>query len=125
MTSPLQVLYFMAITLAPPGTHHITVTGGAEVYGWDRGDSANDVTTWVYDCAAVDPQQVLVNNDIVPENVARAQNAVVRTSHHNWSPHFVLEFDPQHQLQKNSQGYVYIVRPGAANEKFYSFTFRP
>ena len=44
MTSSLQVLYFMAITLAPPGTHHILVSGGSEAYAWDRGDSAGDVT---------------------------------------------------------------------------------
>lgn len=115
----------MAITLAPPGTHHITVSGGSEVYGWDSGDSASDVTACAYDWAAVEPRQVLVDNDIVPTDVSSAQKAVVRTAHRNWAPHFVLEFDPQHQLQKNSQGYVYIVRPGAANEKFYSFTFRP
>jgi hypothetical protein len=125
MTSPLQVLYFIAITLAPPGTHHITVSAGSESYAWDRGDSATDVTPWVYDWKAVDPEQVLVSNDIAPDNVSHAQEAVVRTSHHNWAPHFVLEFDDQHQLQKNSQGYVYVVRPGAANEKFYSFTFLP
>jgi hypothetical protein len=125
MTSPLQILYFMAITLAPHGTHHITVTAGSETYAWDRGDSATDVTASAYDWKAVDPQQVLVNNDIVPENVSREQNDIVRSSHHNCAPAFVLEFDDQHQLQKNSQGYVYVVRPGSANEKSYSFIFRP
>jgi hypothetical protein len=125
MTSSLQILYFLAITLAPPGTHHITVSGGSETYAWDRGDSAKDVTDRAYDWAAVDPRQVLVNNKIVPENISQAEKAVVDVSHRNWAPHFVLEFDPQHQLQKNSQGYVYVVRPGAANEKFYSFIFRP
>jgi hypothetical protein len=125
MTSSLQILYFLAITLAPPGTHHITVTGGSETYAWDRGDSAKDVTDHAYDWAAVDPRQVLVSNEIVPENISRAEKAVVDVSHHNQTPHFVLQFDPRHQLQKNSQGYVYVVRPGAANEKFYSFIFRP
>jgi hypothetical protein len=125
MTSSLQILYFLAITLAPPGTHHITVTGGSETYAWDMGDSAKDVTACAYDHNAVNPGQVLVSNGIVPENVSQAEKAVLDVSHHNWTPHFVLQFDPRHQLQKNSQGYVYVVRPGAANEKFYSFIFRP
>ena len=125
MTSPLQVLYFMAITLAPPGTHHVTVSAGSESYAWDRGDAADDVTASAYDWAAVNPLVVPVTNDIVPANVSREQEAVVHASRHNWAPSFVLEFDDQHQLQKNSQGYVYVVRPGAPNEKSYSFIFRP
>jgi hypothetical protein len=122
MTSPLQVLYFIAITLAPSGTQHVTVSGGSEVYGWDRGGAAGDDSTWVYDCS-IDPKQVLVNNDIAPENMSRAQNSIVKMSHRNWDSHFVMVFDDAHRLEKNSQGYVYVVRPGSPNQKTYSFTF--
>jgi hypothetical protein len=106
MTSPLQVLYFIAITLAPPGTQHINVTGGSEVY--DR---------------VIDPDQVLLNNSIVPDNVSQAQTSLVKMSHHDWAPHAALFFDGSHEVQKNSGGYVYVVRPGAPNQKTYSFTF--
>lgn len=122
MTSPLQVLYFIAITLAPPGTQHINVTGGSEVYGWTRGDSATSDSTWVYD-GAVDPNQVLINNAIVPADVSRAQNSLVKMAHRNWAPHTALFFDDAHKVEKNSGGYVYVVRPGAPNQKTYSFTF--
>ena len=122
MTSSLQVLYFIAITLAPPGTQHVNVSAGSEAYGWDRGSSRGDVSTWVYDCS-INPGQVLTNNDVTPLNMSRAQTSVVNMSHHNWDPYFVLVFDDAHQLEKNSQGYVYVVRPGAPNQKTYSFTY--
>jgi hypothetical protein len=123
MTSPIQVLFFMAITLAPPGTHHVTVSGGSEVYSWDKGDSNDDADTWVYDWAAVDPKQVLKSNDIVPEDFSDAERAVVKSTHRGAEKCFILRFDSGHQLEKNSQGYVYVVRPGSTNQKFYSFKF--
>jgi hypothetical protein len=123
MTTPLQVLFFMAVTLAPPGTHHVTVSGGTEVYSWDKGDSANGVDTWVYDWRAVDPTQVLKNNDIAPDDLSGAERTVVNSTHHGADKCFDLYLDSGHELQKNSQGYVYIVRPGSTNEKFYSFKF--
>ena len=123
MTSPLQVLFFMAITLAPPGTHHVTVSGGDQVYSWDKGDSNDDAATWAYDWAAVDPKQVLASNDIILDDFSGAERAVVDSTHHRADKSFVLHFDSGHQLQKNSQGYVYVVRPGSVNQKFYSFKF--
>jgi hypothetical protein len=123
MTTPLQVLFFMAVTLAPPGTHHVTVSGGSEVYSWDKGDSAKGVDTWVYDRAADCPEQVLKNNDLAPDDLSGAERAVVNSTHHGADKCFVLHLDSGHQLQKNSQGYVYVVRPGSVNEKFYSFKF--
>jgi hypothetical protein len=123
MTSPLQVLFYMAITLAPPGTHHVTVSGGDEVYSWDKGDSIDDDVTWVHDWAAVDPKQVLANNDIVPDDVSGSEHKIAKANHDGADKSFVLHLDSAHQLQKNSQGYVYVVRPGSVNEKFYSFKF--
>jgi hypothetical protein len=122
MTSPLQVLYFIAVTLAPPGTQHINVSSGSEVYAWDKGSKGDAADTWVYD-DAIDPKQVLENNAIVPDNMSRAQKTLVKASHHNWAPHFIVAFDDAHQVQKTSQGYVYVVRPGAPNQKTFSFTF--
>jgi len=123
MTSPLQILFYMAITLAPPGTHHVTVSGGSEVYSWDKGDSIDGDVTWVKDCA-VDPKQVLCNNDIVPADVSASEHAIAKAPKSCCSDKsFVLFLDPAHQLQKNSQGYVYVVRPGSVNQKFYSFKF--
>ena len=124
MTSPLQVLYFIAITLAPPGAHHINVSSGSEVYAWDRDASKNEDSTWVYD-GVVDPKQVLVNNAIVPNDVSYEQRAIVNAACRNSRSHFILYFDDAHQLEKNSQGYVYVVRAGSPNQKSYSFTFRP
>jgi hypothetical protein len=122
MTSSLQILYFIAITLAPPGAHHVNVSGGSEVYGWTRSGSAVDDSTWVYDCS-VDPNQVLINNAIVPADVSGAHRSLVSMSHRNWADHYVLAFDDAHVVEKNSGGYVYVVRPGAPNQKTYSFTF--
>ncbi len=113
----------MAITLAPPGTHHVTVSGGDEVYSWDKGDSIDDDVTWVHDWAAVDPKQVLANNDIVPDDVSGSEHKIAKANHDGADKSFVLHLDSAHQLQKNSQGYVYVVRPGSVNEKFYSFKF--
>jgi len=121
-TSPLQVLYFIATTLAPTGAHHVSVTGGSEVYGWSRADTQADVSTWVFD-RAVDPNQVLVNNYIVPDDVKRARKQIVAASKHDWGQRTVLVLDGAHQLEKSHDGYVYVVRPGAPNQKTYSFTF--
>jgi hypothetical protein len=71
----------------------------------------------------IDPDQVLLNNSIVPDNVSQAQTSLVKMSHHDWAPHAALFFDGSHEVQKNSGGYVYVVRPGAPNQKTYSFTF--
>jgi hypothetical protein len=124
MTSPLQVLFFLAITLAPPGTHHVIISGGSQAYCWDRGDQADDVDAWAYDWAAVDPKQVLISNDIVPADFSAAERDVVKCTHRTPGSEFVLRFDDAHQLEKNSLGYVYVVRPGSPNQKFYSFTYR-
>ena len=122
MISPLQVLFYLASTLAPAGSHHVIISGGDQVYKWDKGDSVNDAATWVYD-SSVDPKLVLANNDIVPSNPERARNETSQAVKKDEGC-YTLRFDPAHELQKTSQGYVYIVRPGAANEKFYSFVFR-
>jgi hypothetical protein len=113
----------MAITLAPPGTHHVTISGGDEVYNWDKGDASDDAGTWVYDRAAVDPKTVLADNAIVPDHFSKAERATVDAAHRKDSGGYVLRYDSGHELQKTSQGYVYVVRPGAPNEKFYSFIF--
>lgn len=123
MISPLQVLFYFAVTLAPAGSHHVIVSGGDEVYKWDKGDSLDDADTWVYDRAAVNPRTVLENNDIVPASFDSARSKTGSAMKKEDGCYSLL-FDPGHELQKTSQGYVYIVRPGAANEKFYSFTFR-
>ncbi len=123
MTSPLQLLFFLAITLAPPGTHHVVVSGGTEAYSWDRGAAVNGVAAWSYDWAAVDPRRVLVCNDIMPTNLSGAERDVVKCTHRESRTGFVLRFDSGHQLEKNLHGYVYVVRPGSPNQKFYSFTY--
>ena len=123
MTSPLQVLFFFAVTLAPAGTHHVTVSGGNEVYGWDKGDALDDVDTWKFDRASTDPENVLATNDIVPANFTRAQKETLKSAHQKDADN-ALYFDSGHELQKTPLGYVYIVRPGSTNEKFYSFTFK-
>jgi hypothetical protein len=123
MTSPIQLLFFMAVTLAPHGTHHVIVSGGGEVYSWDKGDASDDADTWVYNWAAVNPQQVLCNNDIIPADLTAAERATVKSTHRDRVKCFVLRYDSAHELQKTSQGYVYVVRPGSVNEKFYSFKF--
>jgi hypothetical protein len=123
MTSPLQILYFIAISLAPSDAHHVSVTGGSEAYGWEKTDAKTAASTWVYDCA-INPRQVLINNYIAPRDITSAQSSILRLSRHpNQKLPFVLVFDDAHQLQKNSGGYVYVVRPGAPNQKTYSFTF--
>jgi hypothetical protein len=124
MTTPLQVLFFLAITLAPSGSHHVVVSGGGQTYCWDRGDAADDVDAWAEDWAAEDAKQVLVSNDIVPVDVSAAQREVVKCTHRAPGSEFVLRFDPAHQLEKNALGYVYVVRPGSPNQKFYSFTYK-
>jgi hypothetical protein len=121
-TSPVQVLYFIAVTLAPHGANHVNVTGGSEVYGWSRSDSADSASTWVFD-KVIDPNQVLANNYIVPDNVKRAQSQIADASQHDWKKGNILVLDNTHQLEKNRDGYVYVVRPGAPNQKSYSFTF--
>ncbi len=35
----------------------------------------------------------------------------------------MIIFDDAHQLEKNSQGFVYVVRPGDPTQKCYSFLF--
>ncbi len=123
MISPLQVLFYFAVTLAPAGSHHVTVSGGDEVYTWDKGDSLDDADTWVYDSAAVNPMTVVKNNDIVPTNFDGARTRTGEAVKKEEGCYTIF-FDPAHELQKTSQGYVYVVRPGSVNEKFYSFTFR-
>jgi hypothetical protein len=123
MISPLQVLFYFAVTLAPAGSHHVIVSGGDEVYKWDKGDSLDDADTWVYDWAAVNPKAVLANNDIVPANFDSARSKTGKVAQKDQGSYTLL-FDPAHELEKTSQGYVYVVRPGSVNEKFYSFTFR-
>lgn len=122
MTSPLQVLFFFAITLAPRGTHHVTISGGDQVYSWDKGDSSNGAATWVYD-ASESPTQVLDNNEIIPANFSSAERETVQATHYKGGEGYVLNYDPAHQLERTSQGYVYIVRPGSVNQKFYAFKF--
>jgi hypothetical protein len=124
MTSPIQVLFFLAVSLSPAGTHHVTVSGGDEVYSWDKGDALDDAETWVYDRATSDRQDALATNDIIPANFTSAQRQTMKALHGHDKDGFVLYFDSGHELQKTSQGYVYVVRPGAVNEKFYSFTFK-
>lgn len=123
MTAPLQVLFFFAVALAPAGTHHVTVSGGDEVYGWDKGDALDDADTWVFDRASTDPKNVLATNDIVPADFNRAQKEL-KSAQQKDAGAGNLYFDSGHELQKTPLGYVYIVRPGSANEKFYSFTFK-
>ena len=123
MISPLQVLFYFAVTLAPAGSHHVTVSGGDEVYKWDKGDSLDDADTWVYDWRSVNPKEVLATNNIVPVDFDGARSKTGQAVK-NEDGCYSLLFDPAHELQKTSQGYVYIVRPGSVNEKFYSFTFR-
>jgi hypothetical protein len=124
MTSPLQVLFFFAVALAPAGTHHVTVSGGNEVYGWDKGDALDDVNTWVFHRDTTDPMNVLATNDITPADFTRAQKETLKSIHQKDTGVSNLYFDSGHELQKTPLGYVYIVRPGATNEKFYSFTFK-
>jgi hypothetical protein len=123
MTSPLQVLFFFAVALSPAGTHHVTVSGGDEVYGWDKGDALDDVNTRV-NYGAVDPKNVLATNDIVPTDFARAQKETMKSLKQKDAGSTDLYFDSGHELLKTPLGYVYIVRPGSTNEKFYSFTFK-
>jgi hypothetical protein len=123
MIAPLQVLFFFAVALAPAGTHHVTVSGGSEVYGWDKGDALDDANTWVYDRASTDPATVLATNDIIPADFNNAQKKTLKSARQK-DASSVLYFDSDHELQKTPLGYVYIVRPGSPNEKFYSFTFK-
>jgi len=122
MTSPLQVLFFFAVTVAPPGTHHVTISAGDEVYCWDKGDASDDAGTWAYNCST-DPRRVLRNNWIIPSDMSSAERETVKSTHRKQDGCYVLRFDSAHELQKTSQGYVYVVRPGSPNEKFYSFRF--
>src|SRR5579871_145684 len=98
MTSPLDLLFFMAITLAPPGTHHVTVSGGTETYCWDRGDQVDDVTARALDWMAGDPQQALISNQILPERVTRAEREIAEAPHRDLNSNFILRFDAAHQL---------------------------
>ncbi len=123
MISPLQVLFFLAVTLAPAGSHHVIVSGGDVVYKWNKGDSLDGADAWVYDWAAVNPKVDAANNDIIPADFDSARHKTSKVMQ-NDKGCYTLLFDPGHELEKTSQGYVYIVRPGSVNEKFYSFTFR-
>ena len=72
---------------------------------------------------AVDPKQVLLSNDIVPENYSGAERKLVDRAHRDDKGGYILRFDPAHQLERNSEGYVYVIRPGSPNQKFYSFIY--
>ena len=99
------------------------VSGGSEAYYWDKGDAFDDVSAWAYDWAAVDPKQVPVTNDIVPDDLALARRETGEAVKHSDTCGTVY-FDPAHALEKTSQGWVYVVRPGSVDEKFYSFSFK-
>ena len=124
MTPLAQLLYLIAITVAPAGTHHITVSAASESYSWsidgkDVGYASSQLKPYGT------PEHTLVSNRIAPADSDSSSDVTAKISAHRWDLNPVLKFDDSHQLEKDPGGYVYAVRIGSNSQKLYSITFCP
>ncbi len=121
-----KFLFLIAITLAPAGTHHITVTAASESYTW----TSDTGSVWDYHSSNLSPystpEQALVKNQL-PDgtNIHEGSPELHKIGKHNWITGPVYKFDDSHQLEKGPGGYVYSVNIGDPSQKIYSIIYKP
>src|SRR5271168_4173335 len=104
-------LFLIAIAVAPPGTHAITVSSGAESYHWNLNDNEVDG----YSCSQLQPygkiaphiatEHPILTNHVIPDGYTSDDATTAQISAHKWDHDHILKFDDDHQLEKDPGGF--------------------
>ncbi|MGD0899264.1 MAG: hypothetical protein ABR915_15615, partial [Thermoguttaceae bacterium] len=125
MDSPLQaILFWIAVTLAPPDTSQILVKGPDEAWAWTKQasgwSSSDDRSVWVAEGTTV-TRSIRGEEKPVKEDVGRFVKGV---KDHDWKKSASLKLEPNASLAKEGETYVYTLEEGTATAKRYDIRFR-
>jgi preprotein translocase subunit SecD len=119
---PLEaVLFWIAITLAPPDTSQIVVKGPDATRAWTKQASGWSVST---DRSAWVAEGNTVTTSGTEKNVEDVGRFVEGVKDHGWNKPEALKLQPGASLAKEGETFVYTLDEGTAAAKRYVIRFR-
>jgi hypothetical protein len=117
-----QVLFFIAITLAPHGTSSIVLTGPDANWTWTKQESgwskSVDQSAWKVDGS------IVISRVGADENKEDVSGFIKGVKNHDWKISSSLKLTQQDTLTKKEKTFIYTQNAGQLVERKYVIEFK-